>query len=159
VRHVRALGLVAGMDRQPLLAAAETVAERLTAEIGPAARLLLDHHLTAGDFCVLLSSSSHELVERIGRGLGIHRSIGTRIESAAGRYTGSLDGPLCYGPGKLDALRLALGVIDLGDAFAYADSASDLPLLRVCGHPVAVNPDRVLRRVARAAGWPVLDLG
>jgi phosphoserine phosphatase len=65
---------------------------------------------------------------------------------------------LCYGDGKVQALRLALGEIDLRGAFAYADSASDLPLLRACGHPVAINPDRSLRRVARRSGWPILTL-
>ena len=42
------------------------------------------------------------------------------------------------------------------DAYAYADSASDLPLLMACGHPVAVNPDRRLREVARQRRWPIL---
>lgn len=154
-----ALAIVAGMNRQRLLAAADLVARRLVTEVPPAARLLLDHHLVVGDFCVLLSSSPQELVERIGRGLGMQRSIGTRAELVDGHYTGAIDGPLCYGTGKLEALQLTLGDVDLRDAFAYADSASDLPLLRTCGHPVAVNPDRTLRRVAHRSGWPVLSLG
>lgn len=155
----RALAMVAGMECEPLVAVADLVARRLVIEVPPAARLLLEHHLMVGDFCVLLSSSPQELVERIGRGLGMQRSIGTRAQVREGRYTGAIDGPLCYGAGKLEALRLALGEVDLRDAFAYADSASDLPLLRNCGHPVAVNPDRPLRRLARRSGWPVLQLG
>jgi phosphoserine phosphatase len=59
----RALSVVAGMERAPLLAAADVVALRLAAAVGPAARFLLDHHLGSGDFCVLLSSSPQELVE------------------------------------------------------------------------------------------------
>jgi HAD superfamily hydrolase (TIGR01490 family) len=155
----RGLRIVAGMERAPLLTAADAVADRLVADVGPAARFLLGHHLGAGDFCVLLSSSPQELVERVGRALGVHRSIGTRAAVAHDRYTGGLDGPLCYGEGKLEALRLALGEVDLHDAVAYADSASDLPLLRACGHRVAVNPDRALRRQARLSGWPILVLG
>lgn len=46
--------------------------------------------------------------------------------------------------------------MELASAAAYADSASDLPLLSSCGHPVAVNPDRRLWKAAQAAGWPVL---
>jgi hypothetical protein len=34
---------------------------------------------------------------------------------------------------------------------------TDLPMLEVVGHPCAVNPDRALRRLAVARGWPVLD--
>ncbi|HET6663450.1 MAG TPA: haloacid dehalogenase-like hydrolase, partial [Acidimicrobiales bacterium] len=103
----RALCIVAGMEREPLLSAAEAVAERLAATVGPEARFLLDHHLAAGDVCVVLSSSPEELVERIGRLLGMHGSLGTRSTVADGRYTGALDRPLCCGAGKVDALRLA----------------------------------------------------
>jgi hypothetical protein len=46
--------------------------------------------------------------------------------------------------------------IDLSESYAYSDSESDLPMLEVVGHPVAVNPDRELGRVARERGWQVL---
>ena len=45
--------------------------------------------------------------------------------------------------------------IDLEASYAYSDSATDLPMLEVVGHPVAVNPDRELARVARDRGWEV----
>jgi phosphoserine phosphatase len=59
-RATRALSIVAGTERAPLLSAADAVADRLAATVGPAARFLLDHHLAAG-VCVLLSSSPEEL--------------------------------------------------------------------------------------------------
>jgi phosphoserine phosphatase len=43
------------------------------------------------------------------------------------------------------------------DCYAYSDSVTDLPLLEVVGHPRVVNPDRALRRIAAARGWPVLS--
>ena len=46
--------------------------------------------------------------------------------------------------------------IDLAASYAYSDSESDLPMLRAVGHPVAVNPDAELARVAREEGWEVL---
>ena len=46
--------------------------------------------------------------------------------------------------------------LDLAASYAYSDSASDIPMLRAVGHPVAVNPDAELRRTARAEGWEVL---
>ena len=46
--------------------------------------------------------------------------------------------------------------IDLAESYAYSDSESDLPMLRAVGHPVAVNPDAELRRVAREEGWRVM---
>ena len=46
---------------------------------------------------------------------------------------------------------------DLKRSYAYADSHSDLPLLRVVGNPVAVNPDVSLYRVAHRRRWPIED--
>jgi phosphoserine phosphatase len=46
--------------------------------------------------------------------------------------------------------------IDLAESWAYSDSHSDLPMLRAVGHPVAVNPDAELARVAREEGWDVM---
>src|SRR3712207_7777615 len=48
--------------------------------------------------------------------------------------------------------------IDLAASYAYSDSESDLPMLRAVGHPVAVNPDAPLLRVAREEGWDVIRL-
>src|SRR5919107_664525 len=46
--------------------------------------------------------------------------------------------------------------IDLTESYAYSDSESDLPMMRTVGHPVAVNPDRALERVARQEGWRIM---
>ncbi len=46
--------------------------------------------------------------------------------------------------------------IDLDASYAYSDSESDLPMLRAVGHPVVVNPDAELRRIAREEGWEIL---
>jgi hypothetical protein len=45
--------------------------------------------------------------------------------------------------------------LDLSESFAYSDSYTDLPMLEAVGHPVVVNPDRVLAAVARERGWMV----
>ena len=45
---------------------------------------------------------------------------------------------------------------DLSECSAYSDSVSDAPLLRLVGHPYAVNPDRGLREMAQREGWPTL---
>jgi hypothetical protein len=45
--------------------------------------------------------------------------------------------------------------LDLQQSVAYADSASDLPMLEVVGHPVAVNPETKLAAIARKRGWHV----
>ena len=84
--------------------------------------------------------------------------IGTRSIVVEGAYTGELDGPFCYGHGKVEAIeRIARWEgLDLAQCYAYSDSASDLPMLQAVGHPVAVNPDGPLERHARQHGWPIV---
>ncbi|HSL59340.1 MAG TPA: HAD-IB family hydrolase [Acidimicrobiales bacterium] len=154
----QALAAIAGVRRDDLLAVAERVVPDLVGSVTPGARSLVERHQQAGDFCVVLSASPQELVELVAAGLGIPRGIGTRGHVVDGVLTGRLDGPFCYGAGKLARLSVALGEVDLARAWAYADSASDLPVLRSAGHPVAVNPDRALAREAQRRRWPVLHL-
>ena len=76
-----------------------------------------------------------------------------------GVYTGREGGPFNYREGKAQAIRelAAREGIDLGaSATPTATSESDLPMLRLVGHPVAVNPDKELARVARAEGWEIM---
>ena len=47
--------------------------------------------------------------------------------------------------------------LDLDRCSAYSDSANDLPMLSLVGHPYAVNPDPELLEYAQEHGWPVLD--
>jgi HAD superfamily hydrolase (TIGR01490 family) len=157
--RLTAMAAVTGCSHEALAHAARVAGEAVAARAFPAARWLLDQHLSAGDFCVVVSAAPQELVEAVVARLGAHRAVGTRGQVEDGRFTGELDGGFCYGAGKIARLRAEVGPVDLGAAAAYADSASDLPLLRACARPVAVNPDRRLRRAAAAAGWPVLRFG
>jgi phosphoserine phosphatase len=52
----------------------------------------------------------------------------------------------------------AAAFFDLAECTAYSDSHTDLPFLEAVGHPVAVNPDRALRRTPTERSWPVLEL-
>jgi HAD superfamily hydrolase (TIGR01490 family) len=161
VERVRAglLAAVAGRSRAPLVAAIGDVSAQVVASVYPSARWLLQKHLDAGDFCVVLTASPQELAEAVAAGLGAHRAVGTRLEVVDGRFTGRIAGRFCYGAGKIERLQEELGCFDLELATAYADSASDIAVLERCGAAVAVNPDRRLRSAARRSGWPVLRLG
>ncbi len=80
-----------------------------------------------------------------------------RLGQRAGRFTGELiDAPPT---GEARALIMAdyarTHGLDLEQAVAYADSASDLPMLEAAGHPVAVNPETKLAAIARKRGWHV----
>jgi HAD superfamily hydrolase (TIGR01490 family) len=107
----------------------------------------------------IVSAAGNDLVSALARVLGADAGIGTRYEvDDEGRFTGRLDGPFVYREGKVDAMRRFADQhgIDLDASYAYSDSASDLPMLRAVGHPVAVNPDAELAEVAAQEGWDVM---
>jgi HAD superfamily hydrolase (TIGR01490 family) len=116
-------------------------------------------HQDAGRPTFIVSAAGNDLVAALARVLGADAGIGTRYAvDAEGRFTGRLDGPFVYGEGKVAAMsRFAeQDGIDLQASYAYSDSASDLPMLRAVGHPVAVNPDPELAAVAAQEGWEVM---
>jgi HAD superfamily hydrolase (TIGR01490 family) len=115
-------------------------------------------HQDAGRRVYIVTAGSQEMASLLAHVLGFDGGIGSRSEVVDGIYTGRPGGPFAYREGKADALR-ALSTqtgIELSRSWAYSDSESDLPMLRAVGHPVAVNPDAALARVARAEGWPVM---
>jgi HAD superfamily hydrolase (TIGR01490 family) len=140
---------------------AEIVTRHLLDTIGPLvyaeARGLLSAHQRAGRDVYIVSSAGQEMVGPIGAMLGVSGVIATRMGQTDGRYTGELEF-YAYGEGKARRMReLATERgYDLTACFAYSDSVTDLPMLEAVGRPHAVNPDRELRKVAQARGWPVL---
>ncbi len=116
---------------------------------------LIDDHRAAGRYVVIVSASPEEIVSPLGRYLGADATICSRAEvDGAGRYTGRMEF-YAYGEFKAEAMA-ALAEregIDLSRSWAYSDSYTDLPMLEAVGHPVAVNPDRVLARYAREHGF------
>ena len=147
----RILGAVTGMRQDDLVALNAEVLPRLLDKIRPEARRLLDLHRHAGRATYIVSASPVEIVEPLATTLGMTAGIGTRSVVVDGVYTGELDGPFCYGPGKVEAIEQVARWegLDLAQCYAYSDSASDLPMLEAVGHPVAVNPDGTLERHAR----------
>jgi len=119
---------------------------------------LIEEHKEAGRDVIIISSSGTEVVEPIGERLGVDRAIGTQVEIVNGKYTGEILF-YAYGEGKADAMRAlaAENGYDLADSYSYTDSMTDLPMLEIVGHPVCVNPDAALRKVAAERGWPVVD--
>ena len=115
-------------------------------------------HQDAGRPVYICTAAAHELAEVLALVLGFDGGIGARSEVHDGVYTGRPDGPFTYREGKAQAMRelAERERIDLGESWAYSDSESDLPMLRAVGHPVVVNPDATLARIAREEGWEVL---
>lgn len=155
----RILGAVAGISADTFTELAPVVVEQLLPRIRPESQALIDMHVEAGRDVYIISASPVEIVGALARALGLTGGLGTESEIVDGKYTGALAAPFCYGEGKAEvARRIAAGRgYELAQCYAYADSASDLPILNLVGHPVAVNPERGLMSVAHRHGWPVVE--
>jgi HAD superfamily hydrolase (TIGR01490 family) len=119
---------------------------------------LASAHAERGERVYIASAALEEVVEEVSNRLGFDGAIASRAETRDGVFTGRLVRRL-YGQAKADALmELARAEdIDLASSTAYSDSHSDTPFLKVVGRPVAVNPDRELRRIAESRQWPVMQ--
>lgn len=106
---------------------------------------------------VLLSGSLQILVDQLKERLEAEILIGTDLEVVEGKLTGRKKGIFPYGRMKLEALfqKIDPDGIDWPSSWALADRKSDLPVLELVGHPVAVHSDRRLRRLARQRGWEI----
>jgi HAD superfamily hydrolase (TIGR01490 family) len=122
-------------------------------------RALAQLHLDAGQRVWLVTAAPAELASLLARRLGLTGALGTVSEVKDGIYTGRLVGEPLHGPAKAEAITALAEKegLDLSLCSAYSDSANDLPMLSAVGHPVAVNPDAALKRIATENEWEIRD--
>jgi HAD superfamily hydrolase (TIGR01490 family) len=155
-----ALAFVAGHSVADIVRLGEEIYDDSMADrIWAGTRELTQRHLRAGQRVWLVTATPVELASIVARRLGLTGALGTVAETKDGIYTGHLVGGLLHGEAKaaaIQALARREG-LDLSRCYAYSDSANDLPMLTLVGHPNAVNPDLGLRSEARSHGWPIYD--
>jgi HAD superfamily hydrolase (TIGR01490 family) len=117
---------------------------------------LVETHRARGEPVYVVSATLQEIVQGIADDLGFDGALGTVCEVVDGRYTGKAIRAL-HAQAKAACIRSLDH--DLDASTAYSDSHTDLPFLEAVGHPVAVNPDRALRRVAAERAWPIMEFG
>lgn len=149
--------LISGWDVEEVLRIAEEALHNVvTPAIYSEARELIRFHRSAGHDIVIVSASASQLARPIAAELGIDDIIATELEIVDGRFTGEI---LSYlkGPAKSEAMmRLAEERgYDMSASYAYSDSATDIPMLQAVGNPVAVNPDRAMKKAALEHGWEI----
>ncbi len=134
----------------------EVLTDHTLARVSAAALRRVRAHRAAGHRTVLLTGAIRPLTRPFAPLFDEVVSAHLAAD-AAGRATGYLASPPLVGEARSAwVVRHAqLGGYDLARSYAYADSHSDLPLLRCVGLPTAVSPDVPLLRAARAARWPV----
>jgi phosphoserine phosphatase len=92
---------------------------------------------------VLIASGSHDfLVKGFADYFEIESSIGTPVEIKNNIFTGNLSGEPTF---------------KLSDSIFYSDSINDLPMFEVCGEPIAVNPDKLLKEIAIKRSYEIIE--
>ncbi len=142
---------------------AEYMATRIRPMIPQAARDLVNRHLASADLVAVITATNSFVTAPIAREFGITHLIATDPEEVDGRFTGEVAGTPCFREGKVTRIEQFLAergttLERLDDSWFYSDSHNDLPLLEKVRHPVAVDPDPILRAEADARGWPVISL-
>jgi HAD superfamily hydrolase (TIGR01490 family) len=142
---------------------AEYVETRIKPMITQAARDLVNKHLDEADMVAVITATNSFVTSPIAREFGIPNLIATDPEEIDGRFTGEVAGTPCFREGKIARLESFLEArgtrLDcLDNSRFYSDSHNDLPLMQKVHHPVAVDPDPILRAHAEAHGWPVISL-
>ena len=137
----------------------EVFDEVMAAKVWPGTRALAQMHLDAGQRVWLVTATPVEVATVIATRLGLTGALGTVAETEDGVYTGRLVGDILHGEAKAEAVTALARRegLDLGACSAYSDSANDIPMLSLVGHPCAINPDAALRAHAREHGWRVRD--
>ena len=109
---------------------------------------------------VLIASGSHDfLVKGFADYFEIESSIGTPVEIKNNIFTGNLSGEPTFKHGKVNAVKVwcSENKLNISDSIFYSDSINDLPMFEVCGQPIAVNPDKLLKDIAIKRSYEIIE--
>ncbi len=156
----RALELVKGRSYTQMKdLVAEVYEENIKTKVWPETARLAQQHIEAGREVWIITAAPQEMGEEIAKRLGLTGALGTVLEHKGDLLTGAIIGKPLHGKQKAKAIRALAKErgFSLKKSFAYSDSHNDLPMLTLVGHPVAVNPDKLLKTYAKSAGWKIYD--
>ena len=123
----------------------------------PAGFRRVREHRRLGHRTVLITGALDVVVEETLRPLFDDIVCARMGVAPDGTYTGELTSAPPTGEARAMIMQdyAEAEGLSLEESVAYADSASDLPMLEAVGFPVAVNPETRLAAIARKRGWLV----
>ncbi len=148
-------------DVQSLLAwRRQFIDEKIRPIIPNASLELIKQHEARGDTLMIITATNAFVTQPIAQLMGITHLIATDPEMIDGKYSGRVQGEPSFQHGKVRRLEhwLAANNETLADSYFYSDSHNDIPLLDIVDHPVAVDPDDILRKHATENQWPIISL-
>jgi HAD superfamily hydrolase (TIGR01490 family) len=136
------------------------IEEKITPILLTKAEALIEQHRQQQDTLVVITATNRFITSPIAELYNIQHLLATEPEIINERYSGGITGVPCFQNGKVEQLESWLDTnrLTLDDSWFYSDSHNDLPLLNRVSHPVAVDPDEILKQHADEHGWPVISL-
>jgi HAD superfamily hydrolase (TIGR01490 family) len=133
---------------------------RIDTLLFPVMRAILEAHRVAGDMILLLTGTLDFIAACFVDKLKLDGYKASTLEIVDGKYTGKLSGIQPYGIGKLEVLRDLRRQFhfDQNNSILYANIYSDRYVLNAVEEPIAVNPDKLLRRYAQKSKWRIIDV-
>ena len=121
---------------------------------------LIAGHRDKNDTLMIITATNAFVTRPIAELLGIEILLATEPEMINNQYTGKVEGEPTFQLGKVSRLDdwLKKNNATLEGSYFYSDSRNDIPLLEKVDHPVAVDPDDMLRKHAEQQQWPIISL-
>ncbi len=134
--------------------------ERIRPLISEAARALVEKHRSAGDVLVIITATNSFVTQPIADLFEVPHLIATEPKKVGDQFFPEIEGVPAFQEGKVKRLQawLAEHPEAAGTQWFYSDSHNDIPLLERVDRPVAVDPDEILRQMARERNWPIIHL-
>lgn len=138
--------------------AKEYVNEKLLKKIKPKLVKKIEQHRKNNDILVLLTGAPHFIAKIFAKHLRIDHLEPSYCVIENNYFTNL---PPTQNPFAEEKLTIAEKVCqqyqtDLKDCFAYGNSIYDAALLSAVGHAIAVNPDMLLRKLAKKNNWEII---
>ena len=131
----------------------------------PKAVALVNQHLAAGDYCVIITATNSFITKPIAQMFGVDKLIATDLVVQSDRFTGEILGTPCFQSGKVDKLvqwlnsEIAISAeLQLQESIFYSDSINDFPLLQQVKEAVVVDGDEMLIDEANRRNWSCVSL-
>jgi HAD superfamily hydrolase (TIGR01490 family) len=128
--------------------------------IFPGTKELIAQSKKIGQKQIVITGALDFTIDRLMDYLDIDEYAANRLEFVNGYATGRIMPPVMASATKAKWMReyAEKNGINLSESYAYSDSISDLPMLSIVGHPVAINPDFRLKQTATQHDWAILNL-
>jgi len=118
----------------------------------------LRKHQSQKDTIIFLSATLEEIANYLAKMFNVENVIATKLELKEGKYTGNMLGKIPYGENKVIFAKIFIfeNNLNLRQSIAYCDHFTDLSLLNFVNHPIVVNPDKRLKKIAILKKWEIL---